>query len=257
MQHTVRHPSASNPPGTVLGYRRDGRPIHPIAGASPEGDPAPTPTPPAVPPVPAPQSPPPVPAAPPAAAGGEPQDVASLPAWAQKQLTDARADAARARTTAKETAAAEARAELLRQLSGGAAEPLTPEQLQQQLQQSKSTAEQATAQALAATVELSVYRTAQRLGANAEALLDSRGFCDKVDALDATDPAAFTTAVEQLVTTTLAAQPRYRAAAAGRSSIDAGTGGEPAVTLEAQIADATKRRDWGTVIALKRRAAAR
>ena len=31
---TIKHA-----PGTILGHRKDGRPILPIAGASPEGDP--------------------------------------------------------------------------------------------------------------------------------------------------------------------------------------------------------------------------
>lgn len=66
------------------------------------------------------QNPAPNPAAPdapavPAVAGSE--DVSSLPQWAQKQLTDARAEAAKSRTVAKQNAAQEATAEITQRLA--------------------------------------------------------------------------------------------------------------------------------------------
>lgn len=35
----MKRTTITHSPGTILGHRKDGRPIHPIAGASPEGDP--------------------------------------------------------------------------------------------------------------------------------------------------------------------------------------------------------------------------
>ncbi|GAA5056426.1 hypothetical protein [Streptomyces similanensis] len=117
MSSPFRHPLASHPAGTILGRRRDGRPIFAIAGGSGEGAPAPAPAAPPAPPAPsvpptpapAPANPPapaPAPAAPPAPAPaqGEPQDVASLPDWAQKIIRDTRAEAADWRTKAQGTA---------------------------------------------------------------------------------------------------------------------------------------------------------
>lgn len=201
------------------------------------------------------------PAAPPTGQAPAAEDVASLPAWAQKKIADANAEAAKARVTAKENAAKEAREELLRQLSGDAPEPLTPEQLQQQLTEARTQGTAAQQQAAAAAIELSVFRTAQKLGANAEALLDSRAFCDGIDALDIdpTDTAAFTAAVTERVNAALAANPALRAGpAAPRSGADLGGGtgsGDGALTLDAQIDAAQKAGNWLQAIALKRRAA--
>lgn len=225
------------------------------------GDPPPTPPTPAPPAPVAPPTPQP-PAAPPTGQAPAAEDVASLPAWAQKALTDARAEAAKARTGAKEQAAKEAREALLRQLSGDANEPLTPEQLQQQLTEARTTGTAAQQQAAAAAIELAVYRTAQRAGANADALLDSRAFCDQIDALDIdpTDTAAFTAAVTEKVNAALAANPALRAGpGVPRSGGDIGGGGgsgDGATTLAARIEEAQKSGNWRQAIALKRQRAA-
>jgi hypothetical protein len=221
----------------------------------PEPTPALTPTPapptPAAPPVPQPPTPPP-----------PGQDPAAEVARLTKELEAARAEAAKTRVTAKENAAKEAREALLKQLSGDAPEVLTPEQLQQQLAEARTQGTTAQQAAAAAAIELSVFRTAQRLGANADALLDSRTFCDQIDALDIdpTDTAAFTAAVTEKVNAALAANPALRAGpTAGRSGGDMGGGsgsGDGALTIDAQIAEATKRRDFAAVIRLKRQRAA-
>jgi hypothetical protein len=214
-----------------------------------------------------PQTPaPPTPAAPPApqppATPPTGQDPAAEVARLTKELEAARKEAGAARVNAKATAAAEARAELLKQLSGDAPEPLTPEQLQQQLAEARTQGTTATQAAAAAAIELSVFRTAQRLGANADALLDSRAFCDGIDALDIdpSDTAAFTAAVTEKVNAALAANPALRAGpTAGRSGGDMGGGGgsgDGAATIDAQIAEATKRRDFAAVIRLTRQKAA-
>lgn len=218
-------------------YADGGDPVVPPVPAAP-------PVPPVVPPVPA--VPPVAPAADPAA------EIARL----TKAVADANAEAAKGRVNAKATAAAEARAELLKLLSGDSPEPLTPEQLQQKLSKAEKTGNQAVQAAAAAAIELTVYKTAQRLGANADQLLDSRSFCDAVDALDATDPAAFKTALEAQITATLTANPALRGRTAGRSSADTGGGtggsGDLPDGIDQQIADATAKRDFPTVIRLKR-----
>jgi hypothetical protein len=183
--------------------------------------------------------------------------VASLPAWAQQQITSLRQEAAKARTGAKEQAAREAREELLRQLSGDAPEPLTPEQLQARLSETEGTAQAATAQALAARIELDVHRTATRLGADAERLLDSRAFCDEIDGIevDPADRAGFLAAVEAKVMAALTRNPGLRAgpaAAVSGSAGGSGGSGADALTIDAQIEAATKARNFAEVIRLKR-----
>jgi hypothetical protein len=189
------------------------------------------------------------------------QDPAAEIARLTKELEAARGEAAKSRVNAKEAAAQEAREELLRQLSGDAEQPLTPEQLQQQLAEARTQGTAAQEQALGAAIELSVYRTAQRLGADAERLLDSRSFLDQVDALDIdpTDRQAFEAAVTERVNAALAANPGLRAGPAiARSGGDMGGGGssgDGALTIDAQIDAARKAGRFTEVIALKRRRA--
>jgi hypothetical protein len=188
------------------------------------------------------------------------QDPAAEVARLTKELEAARAEAAKTRVTAKENAAKEAREALLKQLSGDAPEPLTPEQLQQQLADARTAGTTAQQQAAATTRELAVLRTAQRLGANGDALLDSRSFMEGVAGLDTADPAALTAAVTERVNAALAANPALRAGpTAGRSGGDLGGGsgsGDGATTIDAQIAEATAAKNWQRVFALKRHKAA-
>jgi hypothetical protein len=219
--------------------------------------------PPAVPPVQPPATPPVTPPVPqPPATPPTGQDPAAEVARLTKELEAARKEAGAARVNAKATAAAEARAELLKLLSPDAAAPLTPEQLQQQLTEARTQGTTAQQAAAAAAIELSVYRTAQRLGANAEALLDSRSFVDQIDALDVdpTDTAAFTAAVTEKVNAALTSNPALRAGpAVSRSGGDMGGGGgsgDGAATIAARIEEATKAKRWTEVFALKRQQAA-
>src|SRR5690348_11627299 len=92
------HTPLTMTPGAIIGYRRNGRPIHPIAGGSegaPEAPPAATPPAPA-PPAATPAPPAAEPTAPQPPAPPQPQaaSVEELPAWAQKSLTELRAEAA-------------------------------------------------------------------------------------------------------------------------------------------------------------------
>lgn len=240
------HPYTLDPFTPVL-YADGGDPT----GQDPATPPAPT--------VPAPAQPaavdPPQPAGQqPAGDGGE--DIAALPDWAQKAIKDARAEAGKARTTAKANAAAEARDALVQQIGGALGllddskdgAPLAPEELTRQL-----TAERE--QAMSARIELHLYRTAQRLGANAEQLLDSRAFVDSIDSLDVdpSDVDAFTQAVEVKITEAVANNPSLRASQGpGRSGADlsGGTGAAPP-SVETQIAEAQKAGNWRTVMRLQ------
>ena len=184
-----------------------GHPAEPAPGApanAPSPNPQPTPNPaPAPPPAPAnaPGSSPPAPA----------EDLASLPDWAQKAIRDARAEAGKARTTAKQTAADEARTELAKQVAKALGletgdQPPDPAKLTEQI-------EAAQAQAWRSGVELQVHRIAGRLGGNAEALLDSLSFIDSLDDLTEADPrsADFRTQLEAKVQAALERNPSYKA----------------------------------------------
>lgn len=168
----------------LIGTRRNGQPIYLIQGGAPEGDSTggdqgasgqqnpladqggtpPEGTPPAD--------------------QGQVKDVASLPKWAQDELSTARRDAAANRSgkTAAETEAQQAKAlveavqKALGQTPDGKPDP------------DKLTADLAAAQAAqrATAVELQVYRLAglDDVKANPVALTDSRSFATKVSDLD-------------------------------------------------------------------------
>lgn len=165
----------------------------------------------------------------PAAAAAEPQDVASLPDWAQTLVKDLRAEAGAARTTAKATAAQEARDALVQDLGKalGLAKdgdtPPDPATLAAQL-----TEQQAAART--AQVELAVYRAASTTGADPAALLDSRAFLDSVKDVDPADAAAITAAITKAITD----NPRLKTVqAASKSGADlTGRTGEDLVTAE-------------------------
>lgn len=213
-----RHPLATHAAGTVLGQRRNGSPIYAIAGGSGEGGDGSggnqPPAPPANPP--APQAPPnPTPPADPWAGFQWDGKVDSLPDSVAKVIRDAREEAGKSRTVAKQNAAEEARQELLGTISKALGlegeKPPTPEELTQQLAQSTGALTTAQEEAAAARIELHVYKTAIRLGANADALLDSRSFCDAIDNLDPSlSPNDFNAAVEKAINEALGSNPQLR-----------------------------------------------
>jgi hypothetical protein len=148
-------------------------------------------------------------------------DISKLPAWAQKLIKDTRGEAANHRTKARDAEGKAKDAETKHQstLDGIAKAlglkqddgPPDPAKLTEQLQQSQAQQQAAQEAAVSAQIELQVYRTAQRLGANADRLLDSRQFCDKVDALEPQDEADFATLVEAEVKAALDKDPSLRA----------------------------------------------
>ncbi|MFB8415437.1 hypothetical protein ACFT43_05020 [Streptomyces albidoflavus] len=140
-------------------------------------------------------------------------DETTLPAWAQKALSDARAEAGKGRVTAKQKAADEARQEIAQQIGKALGlvqddGPPDPAKLTEQVADLSG-------QLRAARSELAAYRAAGAEGANAPRLLNSRSFADKLAALD---PAAegFDDQLKKLITDEVATDPDlYRAAPAG------------------------------------------
>lgn len=152
-------------------------------------------------------------AAPAAPEPNDPVDVASLPPNVQHLIGQLRQEAGSSRTKAKATAAEQARGEIMQQISEalGLTEPAAdPQELTDQLA-STQLAE------AAARAELDVYRTAVRLGADADRLLDSRQFVEQINDLP---DEKFGEHLEALVQRRLKADPSLRQGAGGGSPAD-------------------------------------
>lgn len=195
----------------------------PAGGEAPAGTPAGTP---AAPPAgtPAPKA-----AAAPAVAPAS-EKVEDLPAWAQKIITDTRAEAAGNRTgkTAVEQQLAAIQKALNPEAKGD--EKPDPAKLAESLASQTTAAKQA-------QTELSVYRLAGKHGADADALLDSRAFLAKIAELDHTDTKAVTKAITDAITD----NPKLKAVqAAGQSGADfSGGSGEQRTKKSMSLAEAT------------------
>lgn len=203
----------------------------PAASPAPAGEPAPPTAPGAPAPVPAP------PATPPATPqAGQPQDVASLPDWAQKLISDTRAEAAGHRTRANE--AQQQNTTVLQQVAqalGLAQAPPDPAALQSSL-----TAAQA--QTREAQLRLALFETASQHGANPAALRDSVSFLESAKTLDPSDTAAVVAAAKAAVTANplLAATPAAPPGPpAGGADLAGGNPGAPRQLTEADLATMT------------------
>jgi hypothetical protein len=188
--HTTpfRHPYATHAAGTILGRRRNGSPIYAIAGGSGEGGAGSGGNPPAGNP-PTPPTPP-VPPAPPADPWASFQwdgKVESLPDPIAKVIREARAEAGKERTTAKENAAKEAREQLLKDL--GLLKPdeaPDPAKLAAEIGNKDTRIGELEASSRTQAIELAAYKAAGKHEANPAALLDSRSFLESVAGLDPT-----------------------------------------------------------------------
>ncbi|MEV6073965.1 hypothetical protein AB0L80_02440 [Streptomyces sp. NPDC052069] len=164
------------------------------------------------------------------------EDQTAYAARLETELAAARAEAGKNRVTAKQRAADEARTELTQQLLGildpsKAGQQATPEQLTQQVTDLSG-------ELKAARVELAAYRTAGREGANAERLLNSRAFADKLAALDPTDE-QFAAQLKQAITDEVATDPGlYGSAQQGAQRSGAEFHGQPADRQPANLTDA-------------------
>lgn len=224
MQHPFKHPLALHAAGTVLGYRRNGSPIYAIAGGSNEGEgaavtpPAGEGTPPATPP-----------AAPPATpARGEDTD---WKAEARKWEDRAKAN----KTAQDELATLKAANQSEQEKAISAAEKA-----------GRTAAAAEYAPKLAATeFRAAVAAAGVDLGEAAD-LIDTRQFVGEDGEVDT---AAIKAAVKKLA--------KLAPRGAGRSGADlsGGTSEQPH-SLDKQIAEATQKRDFATVIRLKRQRAA-
>ncbi|AFU62146.1 hypothetical protein SV1_6 [Streptomyces phage SV1] len=211
MTTAYRHPLAQHAAGTVLGYRRDGRPIHVIAGGNGAGEGSGAPAggegtgqAPAAPQQPAAQ-PGTAPQQPAAAPGGEPQDVASLPQWAQNLIRDTRAEAATYRTRAQ--AAGTGEPQQPQQPQAPAAPAPAPAATDGDVSRLPQWAQRALTEsqtaARTAAIQTAILRAAPGAGADPARLLDSASFTASLATVDPNDTAA----VAAAITAALTAQP--------------------------------------------------
>lgn len=164
-----------------------------------------------------------------------PENVADLPAWAQKIITDTRKEAGDARANGK-TAAETAQAELVQKLGkalglvqDGDPAP-DPAALTAQLTERDAAARDA-------QIQLAIFRAAPKAGADADALLDSNSFLSTIREVDPTDAKAISDAITKAVTD----NPKLKTVlAAGASGADfSGGSGESAkkpTTLASAVA---------------------
>ncbi|MDT9688189.1 hypothetical protein Q5762_07435 [Streptomyces sp. P9(2023)] len=235
MPHPFQHPYATHPAGTVVGYRRNGQPIYVIAGGSDEGaagsasgqPPAGSPDP---------SGQPPTPPVPPAG------DQGGQTSGGSGEETDWKALARQWEKRAKE--------------NKGAVDELAQIREQNMSDQEKAVAAAEKAGRTAAASEYAAklagaeFRAALaaariELG-EASALIDVTQFVDNGEV----DTKAIEAAVKKLAKLA----PRGPGRSGGDMGGSGGSGDQP--SIDKQIAEATARRDFATVIRLKRQKAA-
>ncbi|TMR91325.1 hypothetical protein [Nonomuraea basaltis] len=225
-------------PGALIGYRKDGRPIHLIAGGAPEDGEAQPQQEDQNPPAQAEVTPPEPPAADDTAVNPDAKRVDQLPSWAQKLIKDTRAEAADWRSKLKDAQKAaddataqqgpsqdeiteQVKTDFAQQIAkalGLAAEeesPIDPQQVIETLTSERdTTAKERDAEKerhRRALIELAVHRASQKVGADPDALLDSRNFLKAVRDLDP-DAEEFSTTLTETIQTAVENNPKFKAA---------------------------------------------
>ncbi|MGW3072363.1 hypothetical protein [Kitasatospora sp. NPDC001132] len=172
---------------------------------------------------------------PPAKGADQAAEIARL----TKELADTRKEVGKERTTAKETAAQEARTALVQEL--GKALGLIKDEKAPPPDPAKLTAEIERAQAAhrETAIELAVFKGAAAHGADPGALTDSRAFMARLGKLDPTDD-KFATKVGEAIKQAVTDNPKLAAAPAktdsGAADFNGSTGDKPTKTssVEAQ-----------------------
>lgn len=183
------------------------------------------------------------------AAPAAPDNPWADPEKARAEIERLRRENASERTQAKANAAEAARKELAQEIGKALGivnddAPVDPAALTQQLTAAQSERKQA-------QVELAVFRAASATEADPSALLDSVTFREKVTALDPSDTAAISAAIQEAV----AANPRLARSQQGTQRMAPnpaqGTSAQPALSLRERIAAAEKDGDMRTAMRLK------
>jgi hypothetical protein len=160
----------------------------------------------------------------------EPQDVGSLPSWAQKLLKKTREEAARARTSTKQKLAEQAEADRLKAIEETKAsvtdavvkalglkndeeQELTPEQVIEKISAERDAEKQAREERdlkyRDLLVEVAVQDAATQLGADPSRLVDSRNFMRTLKELNVDDP-SYRVAVAKAVQAAVEENPLFR-----------------------------------------------
>lgn len=169
--------------------------------------------------------------------------VEDLPEWAQKMIRDARGEAAKDRTNAKQAAADEARTEYAQAI--GKALGIITDDNPEQVDPAKLTSDLTAAQQAQreAAQELAVYKAATNLNGNPARLLDSRSFLSTIKDIDPTDDAKIAAAIQ----TAVANDPSLKAqAATGASSANHTGGSGEAKATNPPSLDEALRGHYGT-----------
>jgi hypothetical protein len=147
-------------------------------------------------------------------------DPAATIARLERDLTAARQEAAKSRTTAKQNAANEARQELAQTIGKALGivqddQPADPAELTRTITEKTSRIGELETTVRTQAIELAAYKAADRHGANPAALLDSRSFLASVAELD---PAAadFTTKLDDAIKAAVDANQQLRTGQAPR-----------------------------------------
>ncbi|MFF1416564.1 hypothetical protein [Streptomyces sp. NPDC058280] len=176
---------------------------------------------------------------------GGADDSAATIARLEKELDYARKEAGKARTAAKQQAADDAVAAVTAKLGkalgfGDDDKAPTPEELTKALAERDSKLNERDAALRTKDVQLAVHGHAEKSGAKATALLDSRSFLASISELDPT-AAGFGKALDEAIEKAVKANPSFATAAAGRSGGDLSGGtGEGATKRTGSLAGAIK-----------------